>query len=750
MHSPLDGYLRISQGSTAPVRESSPTGAKLSLLFVDIVPGTEKDQEAIRSALQAAACGSAATVLFRWPHVVEVSESSSNFTPVIPDLALDWLSEIAADSSLRFFDPDWIGLAVFYAGHPPSVAFTSRETNNQPAESSTAPCGDELLDRAIRVEFMHLLEWGHAIWKPQSYHYELPSGLHSDTFVRVADAFRTPRDAQALATWLARYLSDDLAIFSDSASLVSLILALQSIAISANLPEPQTIILDEYPSTILETYRSAKFAKRKRQVLVILSVNATGRYLEILRSVADRKSRDSADRSDAVVLVNKQLSWSHASLNNKQDFVSWVGLSAKIPNPMDSAECKWCRDSVTTQIVRIDPRSYEAVALPGTNLVTPNYQAAEDVTKFWTSCFNSDAIGVVTVPSASQSFEARSKSEIMNIRIDFGKLLASPEFQTEIKERCEKPVPVYQTKNDTTVTKSMVDVRDLGPVDSIVASKFESSLPEFQSLLVTIRECLRSPKSPLLVLEDGHFVIVPEDGQQAIDMHDSRSPLILSLGSVSGWNVRQLLFAVQKSWHDQGVAAGEARGLVVHARPVTIRQWENTQASFRRRLYTLWTTFLPQFSPIHEEWEALKHIPSALLKKSPGAGAYYLYRKSYCNPRIKDWADRVDAYSSGKSSIDPRLVLWGLDHVHDNRVLNESLYGTRVDAMTAYVAVGAAMQSTRQHAKWTDPRWMTFDFDSISRSYYDGILVASMLRWVRPHECYWGSTSYERKIRFSV
>ena len=57
--------------------------------------------------------------------------------------------------------------------------------------------------RARSAEVQALLARGRAVWRPSGYHYRLPSGTHSDTFVRLADAIRSPEDALALASWLA-------------------------------------------------------------------------------------------------------------------------------------------------------------------------------------------------------------------------------------------------------------------------------------------------------------------------------------------------------------------------------------------------------------------------------------------------------------------------------------------------------------------------------------------------------------------
>ena len=53
---------------------------------------------------------------------------------------------------------------------------------------------EEIATRSRAVELRALLDWGRAIWRPSGYHYQLPSGLHCDAFVKLADAIRRRSD----------------------------------------------------------------------------------------------------------------------------------------------------------------------------------------------------------------------------------------------------------------------------------------------------------------------------------------------------------------------------------------------------------------------------------------------------------------------------------------------------------------------------------------------------------------------------
>jgi hypothetical protein len=43
------------------------------------------------------------------------------------------------------------------------------------------------------------------------------------------------------------------------------------------------------------------------------------------------------------------------------------------------------------------------------------------------------------------------------------------------------------------------------------------------------------------------------------------------------------------------------------------------------------------------------------------------------------------------------------------------------------------------------PDFRVFEMAALSRSYYDPLILGCMLRWMRPHEVFWGWTSAEAK-----
>ena len=94
------------------------------------------------------------------------------------------------------------GVIVFEVAATPAIVWSARiegRTGHEPV----------LLARARAVEMEAFLQWGHALWRPGTYHYVLPSRKHTSTFIRLADAFQDDRAAAALATWLYEALNPE-------------------------------------------------------------------------------------------------------------------------------------------------------------------------------------------------------------------------------------------------------------------------------------------------------------------------------------------------------------------------------------------------------------------------------------------------------------------------------------------------------------------------------------------------------------
>jgi hypothetical protein len=711
MHiSDRDGYLRISADRPHPVRDTLTPGSELGLLFIDIQDDSTEARYLSR-AIQNSALARVRYMLFRWP-ALGVAESAEDKASEIEELTA-WLADITQHESIKLFFPHYVGVIKFNIGDAPTIVWH--------VSSPSETVARHLIDRALRVEFRALLNWGHGIWRPKRYHYVLPSGTHSDVFVKVADAFRTPRDVHAMATWLTDRLHDDMAIIADTADLIPLAIQLRNFADKRLWRDIRIEVLDEYPRTRADLFQALRSGRKSGRALILFSVNSSGTYRDIMYDIAAATYRDVTVWS-MVVLVDKMKPADQTGYysTDNSEITTWYGLSIPpIATPHSATECELCSHPEKSQVVLIDPRTFEAVALPGANLIMPDVGSAKSTRRFWTACYASSSVEVLSYPAQSPSIAAREKEAVMNVKINTERLWSATEFLQNLKAH-------LQVLPRDTAAKAM------RLCDCIVVSTYDRQLPNFTEAVNILREYLELRSVPIIAIDNL--------GRPEQQLSTYLQPLLLGAGSVTGWNIRQLLSTVQESWQSQPVA-GSPHCLVVHARPTTVRQWENLASSFERRIFAVWTSYIPEQSPLGDE--------AVLLSRSKGsvrgeeATAYADRRLTVCQATT-DWASRLKRVIDG--APDPRAVLWGLTGESTERVRNESLYGTRVDAITAYAAVGSAMQAARQQSDRTDPRCPMFDFDSISRSYFDGIIVASILRWAKPGESWWGSNARDQRV----
>ncbi|WGY01811.1 hypothetical protein QI633_25160 [Nocardioides sp. QY071] len=744
-----DGYLRVHSGRRTVSRESAAAANHAALLFIDVEDAVEVED--VISVLQEAPPRLANTsyVLVRMPDVLAGMEKDEEEAEHAR--AAQWASALLERAPALSPTNVHIGVVQFVVGREPRLQWAEGTGPRQATD-------EVLLQRALRVELLTLLEFGKAVWRPDSYHYQLPSGQHAASFIRVGDAFRSPRDVHAIATWLTPRLRDGQAIVADSASLVPLVLELQSMTRREGWTRGPVEMLDEYPRTQLDINRVVRPLRRGGGgALALMSVNSSGRYQDMFMSAL----RDHLEPGDwsMVVLVNKTDSDSDREyLPADDDLVAdpvstWLGLADEAGRSVPQSSCPWCRDNRKAQVVRIDPRTFEALALPDVDLLMPSVPAARNSTRFWDLCNKADAVGVRAKPADSPSNVSRPKSGLMSVYIDFERLLNCPQFTEFVTERIEKARDEAKAESKTGLPTFRYDNCKI-----VLISAYEAEKPGFAERFGELR--------PILGLEDAQLVPVTfDESPLPIDITGHDDVLVFSLGSVTSWNMRQLLTRVQEAWRP--LAGKRMHGLVVHARPQTLREWENLFNSFERRLHALWRTFLPWRDPLDEEAKALKELPTEGLTEA--AAAYLHLRKNLLNPRLQAWAPRVEEHDAACVSplcantderpsqqpeatipaglcedLNPRSVLWGLPPYGGSRQLRrQSLYGYEARALTAYAAIGAAIHERRQLDSDYDPRRRVFDMPSITRSYYDAIIIAGILRWLEPQEAWWGHSEGE-------
>ena len=698
-----DGYLRIDTERHRPSRTLDPQYPSASgLLFVDIEGSRSMDD--VAAALQRSAIPSVRYVLFR------STEADGE------KLAM-WLAELSKEGVLHDSRAQYVGAVQFHLGKSPKVHWCGG------GDSSS---DEEILARALRAEMRALLEWGHAIWIPNSYHYELPSGDHSSSFIRVGDMFRTIRDIEVTATWLYEDLCDRIAILTDSASIVPLVIELKRVLELSKKTIVGTATFDEYPHTDFELSQVVHDFDVPSRILAIVSVSASGRYLEMIQRALIGSQRSAT----LTVLIDKlalpERCGLEFSANDSMPTRRWVGLASRGTSAPRGNVCGSCMDASTAQVVTIDPRSFEAMALPGDNLVMPAFVAAKEMSSFFEACDKYDAINYMTHSGAPVRKDSKSK---MPVKFELDRLVCQPSFVDTIIKRIEKRRSmVLNSESATSECESCTRVK-VNPTsavltdsyDCVVVADYEYNYPGFPKMIERVREGLEIDSSVSLFR-----LPVAADGVKEIPsgMVKKSKPLVIVLGAMTGWTLRQILVSIEDEWNASDRRSGrQVSALVIHSVSRTKREYENTCQSFGGRVHSVWQMYLPSRWPLEDELEFM----------------------SASSDGETDELERVveDRTSVVTGRLPGRCVLLG-SHA-DVRVRNESLYGARLGSLATLVAVGAAMHASRQVAKNSDPRWPSFDFASISRSYYDGLLIAAMLRWCDPGEVHWGTTHADQR-----
>jgi hypothetical protein len=123
----------------------------------------------------------------------------------------------------------------------------------------------------------------------------LPSGEHAGGFIDLRRILSDPLDVSRIADWIIPELSEDTALVSDTGILTPLLLQLQLESFRRFGSLPPIAAMSGYPTDPAEMLRTIRdvrsAAERTKRIILILSVNSTGRLSDMFRELApkDRK-----------------------------------------------------------------------------------------------------------------------------------------------------------------------------------------------------------------------------------------------------------------------------------------------------------------------------------------------------------------------------------------------------------------------------------------------------------------------------
>lgn len=721
----------------------------LGLTFVDVctrtpVPTTstrgivEKLTNAVQDRLHLISTHD--RLLFRWPWLAGPGNPSQ--VAMIDDW-LDRLVEVMQPRSEAGGD-GCLGVIQHQVSGAPSLHWSGEEPRDT----------DTFLSHARAIEMRALLDQGNAIWQPKTYHYRLPSGYHTDVFIRLADAIQSPRDAYVIACWLSDRLSDGIGIVVDTGGFTPVLIQIENFMAQFDLLIGPMAILQSYPAGRPAVRRTVEEAASglATGILGLQSVSSSGDLLGILTDELERVAESRGLDYSLDVLVDRHKgdeACARLSPSDAERAISWLGLG-KEPEVKASGSCEFCRDPEKAHYVAVNPRTYGEMALPAPHLVMPDIHYADDGHLLWEHVAQARALAIEANPHPS-SRVARGKRTALPVRLMF-ELIVGSEGLTELVKNRLREVDLEEEVLDRLSHTALVVVtaQDLG----------DRERPAFaEGGLVNFEAGLRSVIAGLGL--DGSMPIVahgdPSLAERVGELGAGDNILIFSWGAVTGLTLRQLKLSVADALRECQREL-DVNGLVFHSRPSTPGEWTALQNQFRPGvLIDLWTSCYPWESPLADERRLLDRSGLQPFDLTEPERKFLDLRTRFLRLHEDhmgtddDWSPR---FVDDDGTPDPRHVFWGMspDGNYQEQVRGRSLYGEGLDCLTAYAAIGAVIHYTRLNEQpEAAPRWVMFDLGRLVRSYFDAVIICSVLRWLRPGELWWGGVSDDTdSVRDSV
>jgi hypothetical protein len=752
---PGDGYVRVAGGQMRDWWRPQPVRG--SVVFVDLAAEGE-DTEAVRASIRAIPGG--AIVNAQWL-LIRVPDDLRNLSgaPGEPDIgsladgAPD-LSKLARDLEQRVaeqgIEAPIVGLVRFPVGAPPVIAW-SREHGSGTDDGT-------LLHRARRAELSSLLDAQEAVSTPSSYHYRLPSGHHSASFVRVGDLFRDLRAAHSLSTWLRAALSIDgqNVVVLDTGSIAPLASELDAALRLSGAGRIMVVALDEYPESQFEYRRALAPAAGPDgapppTVLCVLSVESTGVMGERIAQALQLTAGPDAWRVEPLISRRDREASAVPLEGSMGTHQAWLALGARAGTVGPSDVCKLCVDPARARLVTIDPRNFSAKSLPEPDLLMPLLGDGRHNRSLWNRYHDLQPEQPDGCEIPSVSFAGRTRMLETDRQRDDGTYfepatLVVADFPGLLRHRLEELRQLPPLGSGSKLARMPAQIAAL--VDRIQEPDIVVLDHEDIEALVAVMPAGATDADALGLLEAGfaalrsdgvgpQVVVVSGDPEQRAAVlrpiargtgPDERIVLLFALGLRLGVTLQRLVVDVHNAWR-VAERSPNLRGLVVHAHPEDSRAWSAIGNTFRHAagpdLLALWLTHLPHRSPLEEERALLEQVDEL-----PEDEAGLL-------------AARVSELSLGGRDGSTVRPFWS-DGVPTLR--RTSYYGDVLGDRSTLAAVGAAMQRARLvHRPMGSPFWYRFDLPKIFRSYFDGLIHVAVLRWLEPREGWWGATANDQE-----
>lgn len=372
---PYGTYLRaFSDDSTASFEYvvEPPAGTPTpdpgdQFCVVDVVargPVPSPTSDRLTEAVQAQAhhLVSAGLIVIRWPWLAGPGQPSDE------DATDAWIRRLKGEDG----EPAVIGgdtcvaVITHVVGEPTIVRWSGT-----PPENS-----DLALVHARSLELNALLGRANAIWAPKTYHYRLPDGQHVGTFVRLADAVQSPRDAFVLASWLTARLANGVSVVADTGGLTPIVIQLEAMLERFGWELGVASTLRAYPAGRSNVRRAVESARNDfgTRLIGLQSVSSSGSLSLTLADEIERAATSWGQEWSLDIFVDRNTTVDHCiHLAPTDEFheIAWLGLGDG--DTIEAAgACRLCRDTNRAQFVAVDPRTYGEMALPRPHLVMPD------------------------------------------------------------------------------------------------------------------------------------------------------------------------------------------------------------------------------------------------------------------------------------------------------------------------------------------------------------------------------------------
>jgi hypothetical protein len=670
------------------------------LVFVDL----DADQfDAIRAIPRSLTVNPRLTVLVRFAERAERVEEEVRLLKAITAKDLGWRHMV----SMRVLHQP--------LGAPP-VALD--ESGDEDADSI------RLVARARAVELEALLHFGHAIWQPRDFHYRLVTGRHSGTFIKLGDAVRSPRDATVLASWLLEHVDEDTGLVIDTGTLTPIAQAVELMALREGKRLRPTLVLDALPRGERSVWATLDEAGLDDdRILVVIGVSSSGSLRDRVLSALNAKGTSLRDPR-VIVMVSRV-----APPAAPQGYAEWTPLpcgEALLPSDdYDELGCLLCRNATRARLVPINPFTLDAMGLDQLRPTVPDLKDPGQNRVFWEAANRQDAVSVERAATDAVQ-RNRVQGLPMGIKFEMHKIIRDDKLRRQLKQRIgEAQRKENGLRNDA---------------DLVLVPKHEFDDDDTKSLWQEIGSTLAAQGTPMTGF--------PTDEAFSADLVSAVKAvshiLVFTLGTVTGTSLQHALVEVQTA--RTGTDADfDLQGLVVHARPATHAELNSIRNSYgvdredRAQLHMAWTSVLPDRSPLREEQRYLQRInlDEEDLDLPKDARTFIQERILLGGRTLQAAMDAAKAAAEGRP--EPQL-LWGSRS--DLQLTPNSIYGQGLGPVATYAAVASAMAAARKR-RTNIPEFVVFEVGRLVRSYYDPIILCCFLRWMRPHEAFWGWTDAE-------